>query len=287
MADHRSAPAAWQCGSFRLPLERPLLMGILNITPDSFSDGGRHGDVASGLAHARMMIAAGADMIDVGGESTRPGSDEVLPAEEMQRVGRVVQTLARSGETPISVDTRHPSVARACVDAGASVINDVSGFRDPAMVEVATSCDAGVVIMHMLGEPKTMQAEPVYSDVVAEVREYLATQAATLEAAGVAGERIAIDPGIGFGKTAEHNLELLRRLPELASLGYTLLVGASRKAFIGRYTGEPDPRRRVAGSVTVAEWCAWHGANVLRVHDVAETRQALAMRSTLEGRGDG
>jgi dihydropteroate synthase len=258
-------------------------MGVLNVTPDSFSDGGRYADVASAIERGRELAALGSHMIDVGGESTRPGSDAVTVEDELARVVPVVSALAESLEVPISVDTRHAEVAAACVAAGASIINDISGFNDPAMVEVAASCDAGLVVMHMLGEPKSMQDEPHYADVVAEVCGYLATQARMLEDAGVAPGRIALDPGIGFGKTTAHNLELLRHLGEFVSLGYPLLVGASRKRFVGEITGVTSPAERVPGSVAVACWSALHDADIVRVHDVAPTLAGLAMFAALAG----
>jgi len=265
----------WRCGHRALSLDRPLVMGILNATPDSFSDGGRYADPQDALEHGRALAAAGADIIDVGGESTRPGSDEVPVDVELMRVLPIVAALARELAVPVSVDTRHAEVAAACLGAGASVVNDVSGFRDPAMVEAVAASDAGVVIMHMLGEPKTMQAEPAYGDVVGEVTAYLAGQAAMLETAGIARDRIALDPGLGFGKTTGHNLELMRRLPELSSLGHPVLVGASRKRFIGEISGQDRPEMRVSGSVAAAVWAVLHGADIVRVHDVAETVQAL------------
>jgi dihydropteroate synthase len=271
------AGRTWRCGRFAVALDGPLVMGILNVTPDSFSDGGRFLDPMAALEHGHALAVAGAAIVDVGGESTRPGSDDVGEAAELARVRDVVGALANGLDLPISIDTRHAGVATACVTAGASIINDVSGFRDPAMVAVAAGCDAGVIVMHMRGEPKSMQDAPAYGDVVAEVRDYLLGQAGMLEAAGVARERIAIDPGIGFGKTTGHNLELLERLDELTAAGYPVVVGASRKRFIGELLDEPDPVRRTAGSVGVAVWCALHGAAVLRVHDVAETVQALAV----------
>lgn len=255
-------------------------MGILNVTPDSFSDGGRHNRPAAALAFARRLLEEGADVIDVGGESTRPGSDEVTSAEELARVLPVVRALADRGVC-VSVDTRHASVAAACVEAGASVINDVSGFRDPAMVDVARGSASGLVVMHMRGEPKTMQAEPRYDDVVGEVAVYLQGQARMLEAAGVAAERICVDPGVGFGKTAAHNLALLRATPRLASLGYPLMVAVSRKGFIGKVTGVGQPDQRVAGSVAAALYAVERGALVVRAHDVAATAQALRMLRAL------
>lgn len=276
----RPRPEVWRCGRFELSLETPLVMGILNVTSDSFSDGGRYEDPAAAVMHAERLITEGAAILDVGGESTRPGADAVPIPAELSRVRPVIGRFA-ADDTPVSIDTRHARVAAACIEAGASIINDVSGFRDPEMIEVAASCDAGVVVMHMLGDPKTMQREPSYDDVVAEVGGYLMAQAATLEAAGVARERIAIDPGIGFGKTLTHNLELLRRLGELASLGYPLVIGASRKRFIGELTGVADPAERLAGSVAAALFAVERGAHVVRVHDVAPTLQALLIQTAL------
>lgn len=271
----------WQCGRFALTLDRPLVMGILNVTPDSFSDGGEHEGPLEALEWAERMIAGGAAIVDVGGESTRPGSAPVTPAEELARVQPVVERLVADAVVPVSIDTRHPLVAQACVDAGAAIVNDVSGFRDDAMVRVAAGSGTGVVIMHMLGEPGTMQDDPRYDDVVDEVRGYLDRQAARLVRAGVAESRIAIDPGIGFGKTLEHNLALLRGLPALVELGFPLVVGASRKRFIGEITGEQVPAERVGGSVAAALWAAARGAAVVRVHDVAATAQALAVTGML------
>lgn len=271
----------WRCGAHALALDRPLVMGILNVTPDSFSDGGDHEDPEQALGWAGTMISGGVDIIDVGGESTRPGAAALEVAEELARVLPVVRTLAASGRVPVSIDTRHAEVAYACVQSGASIINDVAGFRDPAMVEAAAGSDAGVVVMHMLGEPGTMQDEPRYDDVVAEVREWLLDRALALEDAGVDRERIAIDPGIGFGKTLEHNLALLRALPDLACLGYPVLVGASRKRFIGALTGVETPSERLGGSLAAAAWAVSHGASIVRVHDVAETVQAVRVAAAL------
>jgi dihydropteroate synthase len=275
-----AAPRVWQCGRFALTLDRPLVMGILNVTPDSFSDGGRYEDPAAAVTHAERLISEGAAILDVGGESTRPGADPVPVPAELSRVRPVVLRLAHE-DVPVSVDTRHAQVASACVDAGASIINDVSGFRDRAMVDVAAGCDAGVIVMHMLREPATMQAEPRYDDVVREVGGYLVAQATMLQAAGVARERIAIDPGIGFGKTLAHSIELLRRLPELSALGFPLVLGVSRKRFIGTLTGVEEAHERLGGSVAAALFAAAGGADVLRVHDVATTVQALAVQSAL------
>ena len=266
----------WRCGGFELSLANPLVMGILNVTPDSFSDGGQHDDPASAVIWGEKLIAEGAAILDVGGESTRPGSAAVSASAELTRVRPVVGRFA-GDPVPVSIDTRHAQVAKACVDAGASIINDVSGFRDRAMVEVAANCDAGVVVMHMLGEPGTMQNHPRYDDVVREVGGYLLAQAVVLEAAGVSRDRIALDPGFGFGKTLEHNLELLRRLPEIVELGYPVVVGVSRKRFLGEITGVDEPADRVGGSLAAALWAVERGAAVVRVHDVGPTVQALGV----------
>lgn len=275
----------WRCGRSVVSLERPLVMGILNVTPDSFSDGGLFDEPLEALAHASRLLAEGADILDVGGESTRPGACELSDAEEISRVRPVVARLAAETDVPVSIDTRHASVARACVEAGASIINDVAGFRDPAMIEAAASCDAGVVVMHMLGDPGSMQLDPRYADVCAEVRSWLLERAASLEGAGVAGDRIVLDPGIGFGKTLEHNIALLRGLPELAACGYPVLVGASRKRFIGALTGIDVPSERLGGSIAAAVWAVEHGASVVRVHDVGPTVQAVRVARALSGDG--
>ena len=266
----------WQCGKFNFEVsaEHPLVMGICNVTPDSFSDGGEHVGAAEAVAYAHELIAAGAGIIDVGGESTRPGSAEVSPAEELARVLPVVEVLVGEG-VPVSVDTRHADVARACLEAGACVINDVSGFRDPAMREALAASDAGAVVMHMRGEPKTMQADPVYADVVAEVEGELLDAAAALEALGVARARICLDPGIGFGKTHVHNRALLEATPRLAAHGYPLMVAVSRKSYIGHVTGIDAPKERDAASALCAAAACADGASTARVHDVAGTVAAL------------
>ena len=273
----------WRCGRFELPLTRTLVMGIQNVTPDSFSDGGRYAGTGAAIERGRELAALGAHIIDVGGESTRPGSDTVSAAEEAARVVPVVSALSDELGVPVSVDTRHAEVAAACVAARASIINDISGFGDPAMIDVATSCDAGLVVMHMRGEPKTMQEEPRYADVTAEVSGYLAARARELEAAGIDRQRIMLDPGLGFGKTTAHNLDMLRHLGQFVSLGYPLLIGASRKRFIGEITDVATPDDRVHGSVAVAVWSAMHSADVVRVHDVEATVQALAIIAALAG----
>lgn len=265
----------WHCSGFEFDTTRPQIMGILNVTPDSFSDGGQHNSFDDAVAHAERMVNEGAQIIDVGGESTRPGADEVSVAEELARVLPVVRELAARGMC-VSIDTRHAEVARACVEAGAAIINDVSGFRDPSMVAVACECDAGLVVMHMKGEPRTMQENPVYEDVVAEVRDYLGTRAAELEAAGIARERICLDPGPGFGKTASQTLELMRNFHELARLGYPLMAAVSRKSYIGAAYGIENPADRDEASAAEALMACELGASVVRAHNVAATAKALA-----------
>lgn len=266
----------WQCGTFTFELStgHPLLMGICNATPDSFSDGGDHARPNEAIAYAQGLIEAGADIVDVGGESTRPGSAEVSPAEEAARVLPVVEALAADG-VAVSVDTRHASVARECLRAGACIVNDVSGFRDAGMREALAASGAGAVVMHMRGEPKTMQADPVYDDVVGEVEGELLDAARALEALGVARERICLDPGIGFGKTHAHNRALLWATPRLAAHGYPLMVAVSRKSYIGYVTGIEAPKGRDAASALCAAAACADGASVARVHDVAGTLSAL------------
>ena len=268
-------------------------MGILNVTPDSFSDGGKFLDSTRAVAQARAMIAAGADIIDVGGESTRPGAAPVTAEEEIRRVLPVVEcgsglSAATSGgrgtEAPptFSVDTTKAAVAEAALRAGARIVNDISALRfDAGMVDVVREHRAGLVLMHMQGTPATMQAQPRYADVVREVREFLAERIAFAVARGIRREQIAVDPGIGFGKKVEHNLELLARLEEFATLGCPVVVGASRKSFLGKITGR-EPGERTAGSVAAATWAVARGAKILRVHDVAETRDAVRLVEALQ-----
>ena len=254
---------------------RPLLVGIVNVTPDSFSDGGRFLDVDAAVAHALALVADGADLIDVGGESTRPGATPVPAAVEMERVVPVIRRLVDETEAPISIDTRKAAVARAALDAGAEVINDVAGFEgDPEMVGVAVESAAGLCVMHMQGTPETMQQHPKYGDVVAEVGCYLKNRRDALIAAGVSRDRICVDPGIGFGKTFEHNLALLEHCHALHSLGCPLLVGPSRKSFLGKLLGD-DRADRTQATVGVALGLAAQGVQLLRVHDVRPVREAL------------
>ena len=264
----------WHCATYEFDERMPIVMGILNVTPDSFSDGGQHNALDAALEHAHRMLNEGAVIIDVGGESTRPGSDEVSIGEEIDRVIDVVRVLSEEGVC-VSIDTRHAEVARAAVEMGASIINDVSGFRDPAMVKVATECDAGLVVMHMKGEPKTMQNDPQYEDVVAEVRDYLRNRAAELEAAGIAHDRICIDPGPGFGKTPSQTLEMVRNYHEFARLGYPLMAAFSRKSFIGYAYNIDNPAERDAASAAEALLACELGASVVRTHNVAMTVEAL------------
>ncbi|UCE32124.1 MAG: dihydropteroate synthase, partial [Burkholderiales bacterium] len=259
-----------------LSLDEPLQMGVLNVTPDSINDGGRHVTAEAPIEHGLRHGAEGADIVDVGGESTRPGAQPVVPAQELERVAPVVEALVARGAA-VSVDTRHAEVMREVLRLGADMINDVGGFRDPdAIAAVAASTCCAVCVMHMQGEPGTMQREPRYLDVVREVRDFLCERAAALQHAGIAAGRIVVDPGFGFGKTLEHNVMLGRSLGMLAEAGYPVLVGASRKSMIGALTGR-EPGGRIFGSVAAALALAARGARVLRVHDVAATRDALAV----------
>ena len=266
----------WHCGRFDFDTSTPLIMGIVNVTPDSFSDGGEYFDTEAAVAHGMELAAQGAAIIDVGGESTRPGSDPVDPETEWERIGGVIAALAER-ELCVSVDTRHAEVAARALEAGASIINDVSGFRDPAMVAVAQRSGCGCVVMHMAGEPKTMQENPAYTDVVAEVRDYLRDRAAALEAAGIDHSRICIDPGPGFGKTPKQTIELMRNLHELVHLGYPVMVAASRKSYVSaayKLDGADMHERDVASAAEALLACEL-GASVVRTHNVEMTAAAL------------
>jgi dihydropteroate synthase len=264
----------WQTARFRIDLSRPRVMGIVNVTPDSFSDGGLHADALSAIAHCERLVLQGADMLDIGGESTRPGSSTPSLADELVRVLPVIRHAVTLG-VPVSVDTSRAEVMQAALDAGADIVNDVRALQRPdALRALAAHPQAGVCLMHMKGEPCTMQATPVYGDVVAEVAAFLSGRAHAAMATGIARERIVLDPGIGFGKTADHNLALLKRQRELLGLGWPLLVGWSRKSSLGGVTGRPVGERLVA-SVAAALLAAQRGAAVLRVHDVAATVDAL------------
>jgi len=250
-------------------------MGVVNVTPDSFSDGGQFADSAAAIAHAHRLIEQGAGIIDIGGESTRPNADPVPAAVEMERVLPVLQALRPAG-VPLSIDTAKPEVMRAALAQGADMINDVHAFRAPGALDVMASSDAGLCIMHMQGEPRTMQRAPHYANVVAEVGEFLAERARAAEAAGVRRERIVIDPGFGFGKTLEHNLQLLRELQTIAGLGWPVLVGLSRKSMLGRIIGRQTGERSHA-SVAAALLAVLRGARIVRAHDVQATGDALAV----------
>lgn len=265
----------WKCSQYSFDAKMPIIMGILNLTPDSFSDGGSYPTPEDAIARGLQMIEEGALIIDVGGESMRPGAAPVSEEEECARVLDVVKALASKGIC-VSIDTRHAPVARAALAAGASIINDVSGFRDLAMVDLAASCDAGLVVMHMGGDdPRTMQNEPVYEDVVAEVRDYLKAQADNLIAHGVARERICLDPGPGFGKTAKQTIELMRNFHEFNRLGFPTMVAVSRKSYIGEAYHIEDPKERDSASAVEALMACELGASVIRTHNVALTAQAL------------
>jgi dihydropteroate synthase len=266
-----------------LLLERPLDMGVLTVTPDSFSDGGLYLSPDAAVAHGRALAAAGADIIDVGGESTRPGAQSVSLDEEAARVVPVIRALSQATPLPISVDTRHAAVARAALAAGAAIVNDVQGLADRGMVAAVREAGAGAVVMHMQGKPLTMQQAPRYNDVVEEVYAWLQHRVAALTAAGLDAETLVIDPGIGFGKTREHNLALLGSLRRFAGMGPPVLVGLSRKRMIGEITGAPV-EDRLAGSLAGLVWCIWQGASVLRVHDVRESVAALRMATALAAR---
>lgn len=255
-------------------------MGIVNVTPDSFSDGGEYIDPERAIDHGRELIAEGADWLDIGGESTRPGAEAVSAEEEIGRVRPVIEGLAPLG-TPISIDTSKAVVARAAIDAGAVMVNDVTALADPAMAGVCAEAGVELVLMHMLGTPRTMQADPVYGDVVVEVRRFLAERIEAAEAAGVVSDRIWVDPGIGFGKTVEHNLELIRSLAELRTLGRPILLGASRKTFLGTITGR-EVHDRTGASLAAAVLGAANGADMVRVHDVAPTLDALRVSGAIE-----
>jgi dihydropteroate synthase len=248
-------------------------LGIVNVTADSFSDGGRFLDPARAIEHGLRLRDDGADFVDVGGESTRPGAGPVPVEEELRRVIRVVEALAKEG-VAVSVDTMKPAVMRAAIAAGCAVVNDVNGFRVEGAVEAVARTEVGLIVMHMKGAPAHMQQDPQYGDVVAEVSSFLASRAAHLESAGVASHRIALDPGFGFGKTIAHNKALFRALPMLATLGYPVLAGLSRKKMIGYFTGRPEAER-TAGSVAAALLAVQNGASLVRVHDVRETVDAI------------
>jgi dihydropteroate synthase len=284
-------------GKHTLTLRRsPLVMGVLNVTPDSFSDGGKFVSHRAAIEHAHRMAAEGADIIDVGGESTRPGSDAVPLQDELARVLPVIEGLVRGANgrpplpTPLSIDTRKPEVAEAALLTGCGMVNDISAARDPRMVDVLRSHGhTAIVLMHMQGDPKTMQDNPRYEEIVGEVTAELAMRAASLEATGIARERIVLDPGIGFGKQLHDNLEILNRIDAFKELGYPVLVGASRKGFIGTLLAGPSPKAapvppggRLCGSLAVAAWCHARRVEMIRVHDVRETVELFRILDAIE-----
>ena len=273
-AKGRPGPSSVMVGTCRLRFAVPRVMGIVNSTPDSFSGDGIAGDAEGAISRGLDMFSAGADIVDVGGESTRPGAEPVPAEVELARTIGVVEALSAARPGRVSIDTYKPEVAEKALFAGASIVNDVTGLRDPRMAEVVAEHDATVIIMHMKGEPRTMQAGPRYKDVVSEVRSYLHGRIGAAESAGIRPDRIMVDPGIGFGKTLHHNLEIIARLGELRSLGKPVVIGVSRKAFIGKLTGLP-PGERLEGSLAAAVLAVRNGADVVRVHDVAETVRAL------------
>lgn len=261
----------------------PMVMGIVNVTPDSFSDGGRLDALDEAIRHARALVAEGADLLDIGGESSRPGSEPVSVVEELRRVIPLIEALHGQVDAPISIDTTKAEVARRALEAGASIVNDITGLTgDPGMLPLAAETGAGIVIMHMAGTPRTMQLDPRYQDVVSEVHDALAARIDAAEAAGIPRERIAIDPGIGFGKTFDHNRELLRNLGRFANLGCVVLIGTSRKGFLGAITGRPVDQRQTA-SVVSSLFAATRGAGIVRVHDVGAMVDAIKVWSGLGG----
>jgi len=285
----RMTEAVWRCRDRVVHWgDRTLLMGVVNVTPDSFSDGGRFLQTDDAVKQGLRLAADGADILDVGGESTRPGAEPVSVDEEIARVIPVIEGLrTQAPEIAVSVDTRHPEVARAALGAGAHIVNDVTAAADPATIEAVRDAGAGLVLMHMLGEPRTMQEAPTYADVVGEVRDFLAGRIEAVEAAGVPRDRLCVDPGIGFGKTTAHNLALLRHIASFKALRVPVLVGASRKRFIGDLTGAEDPADRVEGTAGVVAWCAAQGVDIQRVHDVKEmARVARIVDAIARGGGE-
>ena len=263
---------------------RPLVMGVLNVTPDSFSDGGQFDVVDSAVAHAKCMVAAGADLIDVGGESTKPGATRVAVAEQIARVVPVLEAC-RKLPTTFSIDTTRVAVAAAALDAGATIVNDISAGRDDAdMARLVAERQCPVIVMHMLGQPATMQDDPHYDDVAIDVRAFLNDRATAFEAAGVASHRILVDPGIGFGKTLDHNLDLLANTDQFVVDGRPVVIGVSRKGFIGRLTDKADPADRIFGTAAAVAAAILRGASIVRVHDVSEMKDVVAVAAALRGR---
>lgn len=274
------------CGRYRLPLsveDRPLIMGIVNLTPDSFSGDGVGGDARAAIAHAEAQRAAGADLLDLGAESSRPGAAPVPAEMEIDRLLPVLKAV-RDWGLPVSVDTMKPEVMRMAIGEGAALINDIAALRTPGALDAVAGSEVGICLMHMQGEPRTMQANPRYEDVVEEVHTFLTARLMACQAAGIAKERLLVDPGFGFGKTVEHNYTLLRELHRFAALGVPVLAGLSRKSMLGAVTGQPNGAARLPASVAAAVLAVERGAHIVRVHDVAATRDALAVWQALQGR---
>jgi dihydropteroate synthase len=269
------------CGAYQLDLSRPHVMGIVNVTPDSFSDGGQYAAKDSAVPHALTLIEQGADILDIGGESTRPGAEPVSLQEELARVIPVIKTLRPLVNVPISIDTYKPEVMRQAIEAGADIVNDVRALQEPGALEVVAASDAGVCLMHMRGTPQTMQQDPVYSDVVGEVSDFLSARLKAALKAGIDKERIVLDPGFGFGKRTVHNIALLQQLKKLSELGQPLLVGLSRKSILGAITGKHEHERLYA-SLAASVISAMNGAKILRVHDVQATVDALKVVSAIQ-----
>ena len=267
------------CGRFELDLSTPRVMGIVNVTPDSFSDGGKFNTTDKAVAHAMELVAQGADILDIGGESTRPGATPVPLEEELSRVIPVIKALVQAG-VPLSIDTYKPEVMRAAIDAGADIVNDVCALREPNALEIVAASKVGVCLMHMQGRPQTMQADPQYQDVVKEVTDFLAARLKASEQAGIARERIVLDPGFGFGKRTSHNLTLLNHLSSLQSLGLPLLIGLSRKSVLGQVVGSAVDER-IHASIAASVVSVMRGANIVRVHDVKPTVDALKIVSAV------
>src|SRR5215469_16291231 len=276
-----STPVLLRCADKTLDLSRPVVMGVLNVTPDSFSDGGKFFDVEAAVAQGTRMAGEGAAIVDVGGESTRPGAQAVDVQEELRRVRPVIERLRAATSLVISIDTSQPEVMRAAAAAGAGLINDVRALREPGALAAAAASGCALCLMHLQGEPRTMQLAPHYGDVVGEVRAFLAARVAACRDAGIAAERLTVDPGFGFGKNLEHNLTLLRRLGELAADGVPVLVGLSRKSMLGKLT-QREPGERLGGSVALAVIAALHGARIVRAHDVAATVDALKVIAAVQ-----
>ena len=267
-----------ECGNHRIKLNKTLIMGILNVTNDSFYDGGRFFDVESAVAHAKKMVGDGADMIDIGGESTRPGSNPISVEEEFSRVEPIIKILRKNIDVPISIDTYKPEVAEKCINLGAEIVNDITGLKNPKMIELVANKKTPVIIMHMKGNPKSMQESPSYADVVNEIKEFLSERISTAKKSGI--KKIIIDPGIGFGKTTEHNLQILKRLSEFKDLNCPILIGTSRKSFIGQVTGL-DINERLEGTIASIAIAIMNGADIVRVHDVKECKRAVQIADAI------